>query len=159
MKLSELNYPDVLYVAENMREWDKREIYASRFTDDPHDLAESTCLTGGISFIVKTDDGEPVVVFGAIPIGPTFWNAWMFCTDKFDSVAIELYKYIKRVVIPGILSTGAVRAECRSMVGHSDAHRWLESLGFKYEGRNVMLGKHGEDFLLFAFTQTGLQTD
>lgn len=159
MMLTKLNYPDVLYVAENMREWDKREIYAGRFTDDPHDLAESICLTGGISYVVKTDDNEPVVVFGVVPISPTFWNVYMFCTDRFGEVAVELGKYIKRIVIPGVLSTGALRAECRSMEGHTDAHRWLKFLGFRFEGENLMLGKHGETFYLFAFTQTGLQTD
>lgn len=156
--LNKLNFPDLLYVAENMHEWDKREIYAGRWTEDPYDFAQQVDAMGAVGFI-SYYDGKPVSVVCAYPMSPTLWNVIMFSTSDFEKVWFDTIRYIKRFFIPAIVSTGALRAECRSMDGHVMAHRWLECIGFRNEGINRMVGKHGEDFYVFAFTKDCLQTD
>ena len=160
MKLTDLSLDAVLYVAENMRKADKEEIYCGRWTDSPYDLSEDIVRLGGVSFVAWKDE-EPIAVIGSSPVTPTLWSAIMFATDRLPEIGLPLTKLVKRFMIPSIFSkeVGALRSECRSMVTHTEAHRWLESVGFKREALLKSVGKSGEDFYLYGFTLDCLQTD
>jgi hypothetical protein len=158
MTLTELQLDSVLYVAENMREWDKKEVYAGRWTDDPYDLSADICSIGGVSFVAGHSD-EPIAVVGAIPVHPTLWSVFMFATDKFPEIGMSLTKFLKRTYIPGIFNAGALRGECRSMEGHTQAQEWLECLGAVREATLPMVGKNGETFHIYGFTRSCPRTD
>lgn len=152
MWLRKLTFDDALYVARNMREWDKREIYATRWTEDPIDLAGDAMRAGAFSWCAGIDD-RPVCVIGATPIHPGVWNVWMFATDDFLQMAFCLTKLVRRVMIPAVVSAGFHRAECRSMDGHTYAQRWLEMLGFVRESTLVGFGRNREDFGLYVWKE------
>jgi len=153
MRLAKLNEADLLYVADNMREWDRKEIYACRWSDDAAPLVESLLACGEFAWVVGTDEGKPVAALGAIPYWNGVWEVWMFATDDWPQVAGGVAKFIKRSVIPALKSTGAHRVQCKSMEGHLDAHRWLEMLGASKESEMKNYGRMGELFYLYCWTQ------
>ena len=151
MRVSELTHNDVLYVAAHMREWDRREIYASRWDDDPVALTESIMLMGAFSWICGLD--RPIAAIGAYPIYPGVWSCWMFATDEIKDIRVSLTRFVKRDMVNALLRAGAHRVECRSMEGHTDAHEWLKIMGVQYEATHPMAGKNGETFHTFAWVR------
>jgi len=149
MELHPVNYIDALFVATNMRDWDKTEIYATRWNDDPADIATDSCECGDFAWIAYNP--EPVAIIGAVPIHPGVWSVFMFATDKFSNIAISLTKYAKRVIIPSLANAGAHRLECKSMEGHTVAQKWLEFIGARPETVLENYGRNGEDFILYKY--------
>lgn len=149
MRTSPVTYDEALFVAKNMREWDKKEIYATRWNDDPSDVAQDCVWLGEFGWIAS--DPEPIAVIGAGPCHPGVWNVHMFATDNFSKIAISLTKFVKRVIIPSLAASGAHRVECKSMDGHEDAQRWLEFLGAQRESTLPEYGREAEDFHLYVW--------
>src|SRR5690242_9422527 len=113
--------PALLYIASNMREWDRREIYATRWDDNPEKLADD-CLKYGFGWVFVDD--HPIAAVGAAPMHPGVWSVWCFGTDEFKKAGLGLTKHIKRVIIPTLAEKmGAHRAQCFSIEGHVDAQR------------------------------------
>lgn len=139
----------VLRVASNMREWDRREIYATRWIDDPASLARDCIMVGGLSWVAGED--QPIAAVGAFPICPGVWSVWMFATPRFRRIARPLTDFVTGSMVPALKAAGAHRAQCESMVGHDMAHGWLRRLGARQEGIQFGRGKGGEDFIMFAW--------
>ena len=149
MILEAPTFDRLLYIAERMRDWDRREIYAARWTDDPFPLA-AECLTyGDFTWIAGRE--RPIAFIGAAPMHPGVWSVLMFATEEFDRIRLSLTKHVIRVMIPALVNVGAHRAECHSLEGHEEAHRWLEALGAKRESVRPGFGKNGEDFVCFSW--------
>ena len=149
MEMLPVNFNDALFVATNMREWDKKEIYATRWTDDPSDIAQDCVNLGEFGWIAH--DPEPIALVGAVPCHPGVWNVHMFATDNFSKIAISLTKFVKNVIVPSLTAIGSHRVECKSMDGHEDAHKWLEFLGAHRESTLSEYGKENEDFHLYVW--------
>ena len=152
MMLAKLNEPDLLFVADRMREWDRREVFATQWDDDAAKLV-SNILAGGEFGWVAGVDGLPVAAFGAIPVWNGVWQVWMFATDDWPKVALGVTRFIKKVMIPALEEVGCHRAECRSMDGHDVAHRWLECLGAHKESELPHFGRDGQTFYLYCWTR------
>lgn len=151
MRLAKLNHSDLLYVADNMREWDRREVFATRWDDDASGLCDAIIAGGEFGWVAGQD--LPVAAFGAIPTWQGNWQVWMFATDRWPEVALGVTRFIKKVMIPALEESGCHRAECRSMEGHDVAHRWLESLGADKESELPHYGRNGETFYLYRWTR------
>jgi hypothetical protein len=157
--LTKITRLDLEYVARNMRELDRIEIMSGRWSDSIDDFIYSFDVGDNAMGYVASVDGIPVAIFGAIPVSPTFWAPYLFATDRLSEVAYTVAKFIKKSMIPGIAKLGHFRAECRSIDGHVNAHKWLRMLGFKYQVACPLMGKNGETFHLFALCHKGSQTD
>ena len=152
MRLAPLQLGPVSYVVQLMRAADREEIFALRNDDSPDNLAAEVFLRWGTLGWVAWHDEFPVAVFGATQLWPRCWMAWMFATDNFPLVGFEVTRFIRRSMIPGLVERGALRCEARSIIGHTEAHRWLrESLGAIEEARLRRYGRNGEDFLVFRW--------
>lgn len=151
MTLADLSYRDLLHVASNMRAMDRREIYATRWNDDPKELAAS-CMNPVVKEFAKVAfwGKVPVAAIGAAPIWPGVWSVWMFATDDFPKVSLSLHRYVVNTFAP-TLRRHCHRAECRSLAAHTEAHRWLTSLGAAQEATLLGFGKNREDFHVFAW--------
>lgn len=136
MIVAALDAPSLLHIAMNLREWDSREIYATRWTNDPIVLVDDTLraagVRGSLAYVVGLE--KPIAAIGMRPCWPGVYSAWCYGTDQFDVIGKSLTKLVRRVIIPTLLCAGGHRAECLSIDGHVDAHRWLEFLGFVREG-------------------------
>lgn len=152
MKLRRITEGDLSFIVHNMREWDRREVYAVSSTDDPGELVDHLLANmGKFAFIACHDDGEPVVAIGAVMGWPGFWSPWAIGTDRFAEIALPLTRFVRNEMIPAMKDLGFRRAECFSMVGHTESHRWLAACGGCAEYTSKSYGKNGEDFVLFAW--------
>lgn len=152
MRRAPLAYNDVLYVAQRMRDADRREVYATRWSDRPEDLARDTMICGDFSWILGTD--VPVAAIGAYAMWPNVWSVWMFATDDFPQIRLSATRFVRHGMIPALVESGAHRAECRSLADHAEAHAWLELLGAKKEGSpHFKFGKNGEDFCTYVWSR------
>lgn len=152
MMLAKLNEPELLFIVDRLRERDRREIFATRWDDDPASLV-SGLLAGGEFGWVAGVDGLPIAAFGAVPTWAGNWQVWMFATDDWPKVALGVTRFIRKVMIPTLEKVGCHRAECRSMEGHDVAHRWLKSLGAHKESELSHYGRDGETFHLYCWTR------
>ena len=140
-------------VLEDLRDWDRREIFATLEEQDPFDLAEKIVFLPGVQGAVFSSQGAPVAAAGATPLWPGVAGVWAFGTDRFPEVGLAATRYVRRVLTPNLLAAGFHRAECKSMEGHEEAHRWLEACGLHREATHPKYGRNGETFHTYAFVR------
>lgn len=95
-------------------------------------------------------DGEPVVVGGFTPVWAGLGSGWMWGTDRWDEVVLEVTRAMKRHILPALDARGVHRIECRPMAGNDVVIRWLELCGFRQEAVTAQFGRGSEDFVLCA---------
>lgn len=141
-----------VFVAVNMREIDRREIFATRWDDDIETLADD-CMASCPTAWVASVDGTPASVFGAVPHHPGVWSVWMFATNRWPDVHLSVTRFMKRIMFPAMTDAGAHRIFAASLDEHTTAHRWLEkAFGARKEAVNPGLGRRRENFFTFAWT-------
>ena len=151
MRLSSLSAPAVTHVITNMREWDRREIFATKFYGrEGEQLHEAVMNAGPVSWVAY-HEMEPVAVFGCAPMWPGVWSMWFFATDSLPKIGMGVTKLIIRYIVPMLWEGGAHRLECRSMEGHVEAQRWLETIGATREATLHGYGREGEDFHVYTW--------
>lgn len=152
MTLYKPTFESVRYVAANMRQIDKDEIYPLRFEPTPESLAAAVMSDTSYCWLAATD--EPVAVFGMFEVRPKAWTAFAFGTDNFPKVAKEMTKYLVRKVKPHLFNDlGAIRVEAHSHPAHTEAHAWLELLGAKGEP-DPDYGPDGQTYLRFVMRRS-----
>ena len=148
MKLTSLNYPELLFIASNMRQDDRREIFATRFNESNEDLARDAMMFYDSSFLLHKE--RPICAIGAAQMHPNVWSVWMFATDEFDKIGLSATRFVRNIFIPELRKRGH-RAECKSWDGHKIAHKWLESLGAIRESELIDYGKNREKFYQYVW--------
>lgn len=138
-------------VAIDMRAADRGEIYATRWTDNPIDLAEDVVRVPGPKWVAWKKGIGPVAAYGATPMWPGVWSMYMFATPHFQQVAVAMTRHIRRVMLPSLALAGAHRAQAASSASHVEAHKWLKMLGATNESTLKGYGRNKEDFFLFAW--------
>lgn len=140
------------HIIGNMREWDRREIFATRTDDCEVRLLEDVMNTGAVSWLAWSDV-EPVAAYGCAPLWSGVWSMWLFATDKFHNIGIGVTRHIIRDIVPAMWRGGAHRLECLSMEGHVEAQRWLETIGASREFDQPLRGKGrgGENFYSYIW--------
>ena len=141
-----------------MRELDAEEILPLTWSGKPEDLAFAVIASGGIRNVALSG-GEPVAAWGASQVKPLIWNVWMFSTDRWPEVALTVTRNIRKVMMPSMIDSGGVRADCWSMEGHSIAHRWLEVLGAVREASVEDYGPTRKTFHCYSWTRSRLERD
>jgi hypothetical protein len=143
--------PDLLsFVAHNMRDWDRREIFATRMDDDVDALVKAAAGCGDVSWVAGDD--EPIAAFGCAPMWPGVWSMWLMATDNFPQIGFRVTRLITRSIVPMLFAAGAHRLEARSMEGHTDAQEWLEVIGAKREATHKGFGRDGQDFHVYVWS-------
>lgn len=138
------------FVIERMRDWDRREIFATRGDDGDEALLADVMAVTGPSWVAGRD-AEPIAVYGCQPLWPGVAALYMFATDIFRQIGKSVTAHAVREVIPGLWAAGAHRLECRSMEGHIDAQHWIERLGARREATMTAYGRGREDFHLYVW--------
>lgn len=151
MRLSALKRPAVEYVAQNMREWDKREIFATRLDGrEVETLVDDVFRCGPVSWVAYNDI-NPIAVFGCHPAWRGVWNMWFFATNDLPQIGLGVTKLVIQHIVPLMWEGGAHRLQCHSMEGHVDAQRWLETIGARREATLTNFGRDGEDFHVYKW--------
>ena len=152
MVLTELEYEPLLYIVQNMRDADRREVFATTWHDDDAVLTDEImrAVKGGAVGFIGWRDGEPIAAVGMTPMWPGVVSAWMFATDSFPKIGLGMTKFSKRYLIPAMWKAGVHRIQCFSHDTHEWAHRWLRSFGAQAEANVADFGRNREGFVLFS---------
>ncbi len=145
---------DVVFVARNMRDADRREIFATRWTDDADTLADDCLFCAPLAWCAWSPDAPevPVAVFGLSPARPGVFQAWLFATDDFFRVAKRVTRFAKQHIMPACRAARTHRIEALSIAGHESAHKWMEkSFGATKEADHPGFGRRAEMFHTFAW--------
>jgi hypothetical protein len=152
--LTEISLPSIEAICYRMRERDKTEVYALRPHDNPYRLAwevHAVILNQGRGRIAW-HDGRPVALMAFTENWPGMWDAWMFGTDEFKSVAINLIRWGRREVVEILKTCNGHRCQCDSRADYDEAHRLLKALGARPEGPPMRrYGKDGADYQRFVW--------
>ena len=147
--------PHVRHVTRFMRDADRCEIFATRWTEDTDELAGAVVAAARLGAVVTdTPTGAPVAVIVAANPWPNVWSVGLFATDYWRAIALSAVRWIRRVLMPELWRHGALRVECHSLADHYEAHALLRHLGRTHEQRVPCMGKGGEDFIRFAWIRS-----
>lgn len=138
-------------VAMNMREWDRREIYATRYTNDPQALAADAADRAEPFGWVAGVDYAPIAAFGCAEKHPGVYSMWLFATDRFGEIRFSMTRMVRRAIVPMMFDAGAHRLEAYSMDGHTDAQKWMGLTGASREATLAAYGRGGEDFHVYTW--------
>lgn len=157
----EVTREGVTHIVRNLRERDRREIYALRWNDDEDELVGDIVRTAGAMWKMWSWDGEPVAVNGVLPVRPGVVIAGAFGTDKWRLTLRAMTHWSLRFVIPALRHGGYHRGEAYAMATNTDSRQWIELLGGQVESMLCGYGREREDFLLYTWdlTMEGDQTD
>jgi hypothetical protein len=144
------SFDELLHVAKNLRGDDVKELSATRNLAQPTWLATSAHAAKykRIAYF----DNEPVFAFGMSMIKPGLGQAWGFGTEKSHLVTRTVTKFIRKTMVPEMLSMGLTAAQA---IGHPDnqvSRRWLSHLGFREIANLSGIGAGGQDLILWVTT-------
>jgi hypothetical protein len=160
-QLTDIDYTALEYICLNLRDCDKREIYALRNYDNALQLAMDAHAAirnfgrGRVSWV----DGRPAAVAAFTEEWPGVWYVWMFGTKDFKAAAIPLLRWVRKEANAILSVCDGHRLHCDSIVGHHEAHKMIRAMGglpeFTDKEGNPLpsrkLGKGGEDFIRFVW--------
>lgn len=146
-----LTEPLVGSVAARMRAADRAEVFATRRSEGPAELAAMAVRWSRFGAVFAGSDGVPASAIGAAELWPGLWSVWMFATDAWPAVRLATTRYARDLLTRQLFDAGAHRAECRSLATHREAHRWLALVGARREWPIPGYGKGREDFVTFSW--------
>lgn len=155
MRIAAPEYGTVRYIVENMREWDRREVFATHWGDDPDQFTKEAVAVGQFAWVCGLE--RPIAYIGAYPLWPGVWSVWMYATDEIRHIGKSLTKHVRKVMIPALLAGEFHRGQCCSLAGHTEAHDWLRVLGASPEATLRGYGRKGEDFVIFAWDRASCE--
>lgn len=137
----------------NMRSIDAEEIYDNLPSDNPLELAAMLhhgVAKNGCGWIARLN-GRPAGCIGVTESHPGCWQLFSFGTTDYRRVAVFFKSKLDKMVGFG-RERGMHRLECRSLLSHVEAHRYIGLLELKLEATLHKYGRKGQDYLLFART-------
>lgn len=145
------SWPDILEVCLNLREDDFLEVMATRWTNDPYDFAADIARAPGGKFAVIHNE-KPVCILGVATSTPGVGQGWLVGTTEIGLAGVEVAKAAKKI-ISTLFENDVHRIQAYSASFHTQAHKWLELIGFKKESVMKSFGKDGTDFYCYAITK------
>lgn len=139
-------------VACNLRDRDRKELFATSWRNDPAELARDATMTGAFRWAAYLD-GTPVALIGAMPRWPGVWSAWAYGTDDWHHVVGALSRHVRRFMLPALFNAGAHRVDAFALAEHEDARKWLSFLGAEQQNTLDKWGKNGETFVCYVWTR------
>jgi hypothetical protein len=147
--MEDIRRGDIAHIVRNLRERDRREIFALRWDDDEDELISQLFVTAGPMWRVWSYRGEPVAMNGVLPLRPGVVSAAAFGTEKWHHVVRPMVRWSRYWVIPRLQAAGYHRGEACAMAANVDGRRFIELLGGKLEAYLHKYGRSREDFILY----------
>lgn len=144
---------DLREIATAMREADRREIFAHRWSDEIEDFLQDFAAARPAFLAVKAlcaAEFDPIAIVGAFRRAPTIASVVMFATDRFPEIALPATRWVRRTGLPAYVDPWCRRAQCEAWVENVASLAWLQTLGFRREGVLRAYGKNGEDYVQYA---------
>lgn len=151
--LKDLNLYDLEYICLNIRDQDREEVLGLQNHDSPLRLAyEATHFirNNGRSKIAWYK-GKPAAFFGFAEIRPGVWEIWMFGTEDFKSVALDLMRWCRKEANDILGHAQGHRLQAMSRAGYDEAHKLIRAMGGVQECVHRRYGKDGSDYICFVW--------
>lgn len=132
------------FVLSHIRDSDRKELLLTQWGDSISEISHAP----GAQYAVLRD-GLPVCVFGVVPLFPGVGQGWLIGTDEIGKSGVEV-AHACQTVVNTLLDGHMHRIQADSAEFHTQAHTWLELIGFSRESRMVGFGKDGTDFFRYA---------
>lgn len=160
MRIDTATPKDVFDVALHMRDSDYNEFNALAPTESRGALAHFLRdRYKGDDVIVARIEDLPVAIGRLVEARPNVITLAFFATPKLKFIGKPLTRFIRQRLLEPIKEAGVHRIECVSLVGHTEAHRWIRALGLREEGEPMAgYGKNGEAFQTFSWVSDVCKT-
>jgi hypothetical protein len=152
--MHEVTREGITHIVRNLRERDRREIFALRWDDDEDSLIEDINRAAGAMWKVWSWDSEPVSINGVVPVRPGVVICGAFGTEQWRKTLRPMTHWSRDFVIPSLQASGYHRGEAHVLAANTDSRRWIEMLGGKVEALLQGYGRNREDFLLYVWDLT-----
>lgn len=155
VEIREATLRDCCFIGANLREHDRREVFATA-------RLESGTQAGAMSFLTSPGfcwtawlDNQPVAAFGISQGNPQYQPhlryGWAFGTERFKRAAPAITRFCIREWPRRLIAEGVTRVEIRSIADHDIAHRWLAGIRAHHEADMPNYGVNGETFQLWSW--------
>jgi hypothetical protein len=148
MRIEPATLAKIQYVAEHLRDADRKEFSVTRSPTNLVSIAVDAWIAD-VSKVALTDDGDPAFVFG-FHVVEREARIWGFGTERAPEVATGVTKHCLAYMMPLLLSLDIDRAACFVHAGNDLSKRWLSFLGFVPEATVSDIGPEREDLILYA---------
>ena len=149
--VEDITREDIAHIVRNLRDRDRREIFALRWDDDEGELVDRTLAIAGPMWRVWRYQDEPVAINGVLPLRAGVVSAAAFGTDKWSHVVRPMIRWSRDWVIPRLKFHGYHRGEACALAANVDGRRFIELLGGRVEAYLHKYGRNREDFVLYAW--------
>lgn len=143
---------DIIVVARSLPEEELQQIAAFGGNTDSEAIAVGLRQNAAFMWTLRTDDdGEPLVVFGAVQTGPTIYRtfflanarAWDEFGKEVTNITIQTIDEVKEVM-------GTIRLETYCLPEREKARRWYDKIGLKFDAELDGFGVNGESAVLYS---------
>ena len=149
------NFSDLRFLAINLRPEDALELSVTRDVNDYEGLAWAGACSKWRKVAIW--DRRPVFGFGATKMEhESRVQVWGFGSINAVHALKPVTRYIKRIMIPEILASGAIEAQAISHPANTISHRWLQFLGFRLKATITGVGPRKQDMFLFTVSADDL---
>jgi len=143
---------DASFVAVNMRAQDRREIGCLCDLSVPAAFAASIISASQGWAYCAHIKGQPVAVFGCVPILPRVGSGWAYGSSTMVRAIPAISRFLRHDLGHALIESGIRRVEVRTIEDHDISHKWLEALGCKRESDPYECGHNGERFVTYAWS-------
>ncbi len=152
--LADLDLMSMEFLAYNMRERDRVEIFGLvdhdnpwRFAWDAHHLV----LNKGRGKVAWFN-GKPAAMAAFVEERPGVWQVWMCGTDDFKAAAMPLLRWFRKEANDILGVCKGHRLQCDSRADYEEAHKMIKAMGGIEEGPPMRrYGKDGADYQRFVW--------
>ena len=141
---------DATYVMSWLRPADEEEVMCQVPANMRIDHMAYNLLFSGDTFAARIGD-QPVGFFGTSIINAACLSVWALGTRDMWRAVGAMNRFLIDEHLPARITQGYHCMEARSIVTHTDAHRWIKQLGGKQHGEPFAFGRNREKFLLFRW--------
>jgi hypothetical protein len=128
-----------------LREHDRRAV---AFGDDL--VARGNAyLRSGPSF-TGIQKGRIVVIAGIVRLWTGVGGGWSLTSPLVEKLPVAFHRAVRRNILELEEKLCLHRLQITVQASHVVSQRWVERLGFRFEGVLKKYGPDGEDYLLFA---------
>lgn len=152
--LTDIDTLSLEYICLNMREGDRKEVFALMEHSDPLRLAHEAAhmIRNKGRGRIAWHKGRPAALMAFTEMRPGVWEVWMFGTDDFRACVFALMRWCRKEANDILTVCNGHRLQCHSMAGYTEAHKLIMGMGGKPEGEPLRkYGKGGEDFQTFVW--------
>lgn len=97
-------------------------------------------------------NGRPAAIYAYTELWPSHWEVWMYGTDDFANVAIELLRWGRKEANNILAVCKGARLQCDVREGHPDAHKLIRTVGGRPEGELMRYyGKDGSSYQRYVW--------